>query len=134
MIEFSEKPQTREGWINGAFFVLEPEVFDYIDGDETHWEKEPLEQLGARRPTDGLPAQLFLAVHGYAAGKEVSRELWESGNAPWKIWEEKHASTSNGSRGIHRNGAGAHAVAAGHELTGLDSDLFERCTFGDGIA
>ena len=55
--EFSEKPQTKEGWINGAFFVLEPEIFDYIDGD-THFEKEPLEglagegQLMAYRHTD----------------------------------------------------------------------------------
>ena len=43
--EFSEKPQTGEGWINGAFFVLEPGVFDYIDGDDTQWEREPLEKL-----------------------------------------------------------------------------------------
>ena len=45
--EFSEKPQTGEGWINGAFFVLEPQVFDYIDGDDTPWENEPLERLAA---------------------------------------------------------------------------------------
>ena len=43
--EFSEKPQTSAGWINGAFFVLEPGVFDYIDGDHTQWEREPLERL-----------------------------------------------------------------------------------------
>ena len=42
--EFSEKPQIGEGWINGAFFVLEPGVFDYIDGDDTQFEREPLEQ------------------------------------------------------------------------------------------
>jgi glucose-1-phosphate cytidylyltransferase len=45
VVEFSEKPQTAEGWINGAFFVLEPAVFDYIDGDDTHWEREPLQRL-----------------------------------------------------------------------------------------
>ncbi|NES87133.1 MAG: glucose-1-phosphate cytidylyltransferase, partial [Moorea sp. SIO2B7] len=43
--EFSEKVQTKEGWINGAFFVLEPEAFDYIEGDDTQWEKAPLENL-----------------------------------------------------------------------------------------
>src|ERR1700741_4637850 len=43
--EFSEKPQTKEGWINGAFFVLEPEVFDYIDGDMTQWERGTVERL-----------------------------------------------------------------------------------------
>ena len=45
--EFSEKPQIGEGWINGGFFVLEPGVFDYIDGDETHFQREPLERLAA---------------------------------------------------------------------------------------
>ena len=45
IVEFTEKPQTSEGWINGAFFVLEPGVFDYIDADDTVWEKEPLERL-----------------------------------------------------------------------------------------
>ncbi len=45
--EFTEKPQTAEGWINGAFFVAEPQVFDYIDGDDTQFEKEPLERLAA---------------------------------------------------------------------------------------
>ncbi len=54
--EFSEKPQTAEGWINGAFFVLEPEIFDYIEGDDTQWEKEPLEKLA----TDG---QLYAYIH-----------------------------------------------------------------------
>ena len=47
--EFSEKPQLGEGWINGAFFVLEPKVFDYIDGDDTQWEREPLERLAKDR-------------------------------------------------------------------------------------
>src|SRR6201995_5766154 len=45
VVEFSEKPQASEGWINGAFFVLEPEIFDFIEGDKTHWEKEPMERL-----------------------------------------------------------------------------------------
>ena len=44
---FSEKPQLAEGWINGAFFVLEPQVFDYIEGDSTQWEREPMERLAA---------------------------------------------------------------------------------------
>lgn len=43
--DFSEKPQTKDGWINGPFFVLEPGIFDYIAGDDTQWEKEPLEFL-----------------------------------------------------------------------------------------
>ncbi|MDO8426879.1 MAG: glucose-1-phosphate cytidylyltransferase [Deltaproteobacteria bacterium] len=84
--EFSEKPQTAEGWINGAFFVLEPGVFDYIDGDDTQWEKEPLEGLAR----DG---QLMAYMHGSfwqcmdtLRDKRLLEKLWESGNAPWKIW------------------------------------------------
>jgi len=84
--EFSEKPQAREGWINGAFFVLEPQVLDYIDGDETEWEKEPLERLAA----DG---QLMAYRHGgfwqcmdTLRERKLLEQLWDSGNAPWKVW------------------------------------------------
>ena len=86
--EFSEKPQTREGWINGAFFVLEPGIFDYIAGDNTQWEKEPLEKLA----TDG---QLMAYKHtGFWQCMDTLRDkrrledLWEKGSAPWKIWED----------------------------------------------
>lgn len=87
--EFTEKPQIGEGWINGAFFVLEPAVFDYIEGDETQWEREPLEQLA----TDG---QLMAYKHtSYWQCMDTLREkhilemLWESGNAPWAVWEKE---------------------------------------------
>jgi len=86
VVEFSEKPQTGEGWINGAFFVLEPGVFDYIDRDETQFEKEPLEGLAR----DG---QLMAYKHNYfwqcmdtLREKYILEELWRSGKAPWKIW------------------------------------------------
>ena len=84
---FTEKPQTAEGWINGAFFVLEPGVFDYIEGDATVWEREPLEGL----TRDG---QLMAYRHGSfwqcmdtLREKHVLCELWDSGRAPWKVWE-----------------------------------------------
>ncbi len=103
--EFSEKPQTKEGWINGAFFVLEPGIFDYIDGDATHWEKEPLERLAA----DG---QLMAYRHGdfwqcmdTIREKRLLEGLWAEGNAPWKTWEEANARITDGARGLHRNGA-----------------------------
>ena len=51
VVHFDEKPQTSEGWINGAFFVLEPGVFDYIDGDDTQWERQPAGTPGRRRRT-----------------------------------------------------------------------------------
>ncbi|NIA30883.1 MAG: glucose-1-phosphate cytidylyltransferase [Actinobacteria bacterium] len=87
--EFTEKPQTREGWINGAFFVLEPGIFDYIEGDETQWEREPLEnlakdgQLMAYRHTD------FWQCMDTLRDKRLLEKLWEDGTAPWKTWSEK---------------------------------------------
>ena len=108
--EFSEKPQTKEGWINGAFFVLEPGIFDYIDGDATHWEKEPLERLAR----DG---QLMAYRHGdFWQCMDTIREkrylegLWSEGNAPWKTWEEHNARIGDGARGLHRNGLDAAAA------------------------
>ena len=71
IVEVSSTPQTKEGWINGAFFVLEPEVLEFIDGDDTHFEREPLERLPRSRPTDGLSPWRFLAVHGYFAREEI---------------------------------------------------------------
>ena len=85
---FVEKPQLGEGWINGGFFVLEPRVLDYIEGDSTHWEREPLEQLAQ----DG---ELFAYRHeGYWQSMDTLRDVrvlnsaWESGSAPWKCWKD----------------------------------------------
>ncbi|WP_419662190.1 RfbF: glucose-1-phosphate cytidyltransferase [Desulfosarcina variabilis str. Montpellier] len=85
--EFSEKPQTGEGWINGAFFVLEPEIFDYINGDETVWEKEPLEKLSRDRQLMAYQHQSFWQCMDTLREKYILEDLWQTGNAPWKIWE-----------------------------------------------
>jgi glucose-1-phosphate cytidylyltransferase len=86
VVTFSEKPQIGEGWINGGFMVLEPEVMDYIEGDETIWERGPLERLA----NDG---QLLAYRHyGFWQPMDTMRErqlletLWNDGNAPWKVW------------------------------------------------
>ena len=83
---FSEKNQSTEGWINGGFFVLEPEVLNYIAGDDTLWEREPLEQLA-------LQGELMAHYHdGFWQPMDTLREhrllesMWESGQAPWKKW------------------------------------------------
>ncbi len=86
--QFSEKPQTMEGWINGAFFVLEPRVFDYIDGDETQWEREPMERLAADGQLMAYRHTSFWQCMDTLRDKKLLEELWQSGNAPWKIWEE----------------------------------------------
>jgi glucose-1-phosphate cytidylyltransferase len=84
--EFSEKPQTREGWINGAFFVLEPGVFDYIDGDETQWEKEPLERLARAGQLMAYRHPSFWQCMDTLRDKRLLESLWEDGKAPWRVW------------------------------------------------
>jgi glucose-1-phosphate cytidylyltransferase len=109
--EFSEKPQTKEGWINGAFFVLEPEIFDFIDGDNTHFEKEPLERLAGEGQLMAYRHTGFWQCMDTIREKKILETYWESGNAPWKTWEESNASISDGARGVHRNGFSANALA-----------------------
>ena len=86
VLGFQEKPVGDGGWINGGFFVLSPKVGDYIEGDSVVWEREPLERLA----NDG---QLSVYHHnGFWQPMDTLRDkrqieaLWDSGNAPWKIW------------------------------------------------
>jgi len=85
--EFNEKPQIGEGWINGAFFVLEPEVFNYIEGDDTQWEKEPLERLAEDGQLMAYRHESFWQCMDTLREKHILETLWQNGNAPWKIWE-----------------------------------------------
>ncbi len=87
--EFSEKPQTREGWINGAFFVLEPGVMDYIDGDDAQWEREPLERLARDGQLRAYRHTSFWQCMDTLRDKVLLNELWSSGRAPWKIWRNQ---------------------------------------------
>lgn len=77
---FREKPEGDSGWVNGGFFVLEPDVLDYIAGDETVWEREPLERLGACRH-DG-----YWQNTASLRAKMVLEERWASGSPRWKTW------------------------------------------------
>ena len=85
IVEFSEKPQAGEGWINGAFFVFEPGVFDYIDGDDTQFEKEPLERLAKDGQLMAYRHYDFWQCMDTIRDKKLLESLWEQG-APWKIW------------------------------------------------
>jgi glucose-1-phosphate cytidylyltransferase len=85
--EFSEKPQTGEGWINGAFFVLEPGVFDYIEGDDTQWEREPLENLAKDGQLMAYRYSGFWQCMDTLRDKKTLERLWETGEAPWKVWD-----------------------------------------------
>ena len=84
--EFSEKPQLGEGWINGAFFVLEPEVFDYVEGDDTAWEREPLERLASDGQLMAYRHTSFWQCMDTVRDKKLLEELWLDG-APWRVWK-----------------------------------------------
>ena len=84
--EFSEKPQTAEGWINGAFFVLEPEVLDYIEGDETQWEREPMERLAREGQLMAYRHEGFWQCMDTLRDKRLLQHLWDTGEARWKTW------------------------------------------------
>jgi glucose-1-phosphate cytidylyltransferase len=84
--EFSEKPQTGEGWINGAFFVLEPGIFDYIAGDDTQWEKEPLEELAKDGQLMAYLHDGFWQCMDTLREKQLLQSMWDGGDAPWKVW------------------------------------------------
>ena len=81
--EFSEKPQTAEGWINGAFFVLEPGVFDYIEGDETSFERGPLARLARDGELMAYRHESFWQCMDTLRDRKLLEELWASGHAPW---------------------------------------------------
>ena len=102
VIEFSEKSQTREGWINGAFFILEPGVMDYIDGDDTQWEKEPLERLAIDGQLRAYQHTSFWQCMDTLRDKRLLENLWQSGNAPWKVWNDDYANTADRTPRLYR--------------------------------
>ena len=85
--KFLEKPQIGEGWINGGFFVLEPDVLDYIDGDETVFEREPLERLAKDGELVAFRHDDFWQCMDTLRDVRRLEELWKSGEASWKIWQ-----------------------------------------------
>ncbi len=86
IMDFKEKPQTGAGWVNGGFFVFEPAIFDYIDGDDTVLEAGPLETLAAKRELMAFRHEGFWQCMDTMRDKQLLERLWESGNARWKVW------------------------------------------------
>lgn len=84
---FAEKNHTSEGWINGGFFVLEPKVLDYIDGDATLWEKEPLERLAAAGQLRAFRHEGFWQPMDTLRDLRSLESLWAGGSPPWKTWK-----------------------------------------------
>jgi len=83
---FREKPKGDGAWINGGFFVCEPAVFDYIDGDATVWEQEPLRALATQGQLGAYRHEGFWQPMDTLRDKNVLEALWASGKAPWKRW------------------------------------------------
>jgi glucose-1-phosphate cytidylyltransferase len=83
---FEEKPQGAHGWVNGGFFVGSPGVLDYLEGDETVFERGPLERLSTDRRLRAHEHRGFWYGMDTLWDKIYLESLWESGNAPWKIW------------------------------------------------
>lgn len=84
--EFTEKPDGDGGAINGGFFVLEPEALDYIDGDQTYWEHEPLRNLASQGQLQAFVHKGFWKPMDTLRDRTSLNEMWASGNAPWKSW------------------------------------------------
>jgi glucose-1-phosphate cytidylyltransferase len=83
---FREKPQGHGAWINGGFFVLEPGVMDYIAGDSTVWEREPLQKLAQDGMLSAYRHYGFWQNMDTLRDKNVLEDLWQSGKVPWKVW------------------------------------------------
>ena len=84
--QFTEKPQIGEGWINGGFFVLEPQVLDYIEGDATIWEREPLERLSSDGQLVAYKHEGFWQPMDTLRDVRLLESLWQSRQVPWKVW------------------------------------------------
>jgi glucose-1-phosphate cytidylyltransferase len=85
---FTEKPKGGDGsWINGGFFVLEPAVLDYIDGDSTVWEQEPMRRLASDGQLVAFRHYGFWHPMDSLRDKKVLVDLWATGAAPWKVWQ-----------------------------------------------
>ena len=86
VVEFSEKSQTDEGWINGGFFIFEPGVFDYLINDKTILERDPLEKLAIDKQLKAYRHTGFWQPMDTLREKQILESLWATGEAPWKIW------------------------------------------------
>lgn len=86
MTEFTEKPQTGEGWINGGFLVLEPGVLDYLEGDDSSLEADALERLALDGQLAAYRHDGFWQCMDHLRDVRLLQSLWESGNPPWRVW------------------------------------------------
>lgn len=84
---FKEKGPDDQGWVNGGFFVLEPKIFDYIEGDRTMWETDPLERLASAGMLAAYKHHGFWHCMDHLSDKIKLEDMWTNNKAPWKIWQ-----------------------------------------------
>ncbi|MDT4969333.1 MAG: glucose-phosphate cytidylyltransferase [Acidobacteriota bacterium] len=87
LADFIEKPQTGEGWINGGYLVFEPDIFKYLDGEQSSLEADALEQLAADRQLVAFPHNQFWQCMDTLRDVRLLENLWQENAAPWKVWE-----------------------------------------------
>ena len=87
MKQFNEKPKNGATWINGGFFVLEPKVLEYIDGDMVSWEEEPIKNITKEGELGVYKHPGFWQPMDTLAEKKLLNELYDNNKAPWKSWE-----------------------------------------------
>jgi glucose-1-phosphate cytidylyltransferase len=83
---FNEKPRNPDDWINGGYFVLEPGVIDYIDGDATSWERDPCQRLARNGELCAYRHDGYWQCVDTLHELRLLRDIWDNGKAPWKIW------------------------------------------------
>jgi glucose-1-phosphate cytidylyltransferase len=88
IMNFYEKPETSDGWINGGYFVLSPKVIDYVDGDETVWERNPVQKLAADGEFMAFQHSGFWSCMDTLKEKNYLEDLWRSERAPWMVWRQ----------------------------------------------
>ncbi len=94
--QFQEKPEGGDmPWINGGFFVLEPGVLDYIEGDQTIWERDPMEQLAKEGELSAFRHTGFWQPMDTLRDKHLLEELWQKGKAPWNVWQKAFSKAVN---------------------------------------
>ena len=86
LTSFNEKPKGDGAWINGGYFILEPEVFEYIDGDASVWEQEPLRKLAEEGKLAAYKYEGFWQNMDTLRDKNLLESLWKSNSAKWKVW------------------------------------------------
>ncbi len=88
IVDFDEKPTAAEGWINGAFFVVEPKVLDYIADDDTSWEHGPMRQLAREGQLMAFKHEGFWQCMDTVRERKLLEDVWAGGKAPWKTWND----------------------------------------------